>query len=585
MPWTVLPLALLASPALSSAPDLSSRDAPPRPRVAAAGPLRKISGPLYRQLSLPERRRDARPQLVLELEDATAAVDLGALPGVTVELRVEGLVQLRADWAQLEALAAQPGVQRVREPRRPRPKEVVSEGLDDLYGPGWQDHGLTGAGVTIAVLDVGFAGYAELLGSELPDSVGTHLVGDWRGSDHGTDVAQVIHDIAPDAELVLYSFDTDVEFLAAAEHIAASGAHLVNASVGFDNEWHADGTSIWSRAVDMVHDRGIAWINAAGNENDCYWVGTMTDEDGDGWLELDGDELFLVESDWTTAAEVDVSFRWDDPFGASANDLDLFIDWIDWEVGDEPCDAGEDPQDGDDDPYERAWCDLGGGAEYAYASVYVYEGTGAGKTGWLYSYHSLPEENRSNRQSLTLPADARGGIAVAAVDWEHDELVYYSSRGPTDDGRDKPDVAAPTFVSTTNGRFTGTSAAAPHATGAAALALEASLLSLDPDAIRDWLASQTIDLGPPGYDHGFGWGYLRLVDPPGEPTDTGDPGGEDSEVLDTGTGEPTDTDEPVEQPPPTEPEESRCGCASRVSSWSLAWLLAALGGLTLRRRR
>ena len=567
--WTALVSLTLAAP-----PDLSARDAPPPARAAIPAHLQRLSGPLLRQLQAPMLRDDQRPQLVLEISDPTAMDALEAIPGVTLELQVADLVQLRAGWDALGTLASVPGVRRIREPRRPRPKEVSSEGLDDLYGPGWSAHGLTGAGVRIAVLDVGFEGYADLLGGELPASVETWLVGDWRESDHGTDVAQVIHDIAPDAELVLYSFDTDVEFLAAAEHIAASDVHLVNASVGFDNEWHADGTSMWSQAVDLVHGAGIAWINAAGNESDCYWVGTMTDEDGDGWLELNGDELFEVESDWSDEAEVDVSLRWDEPFGSAATDLDLYIDWIDVEPGDEPCGESEDAQDGDDDPYERAWCDLGGGAETAYASVYVYEGTGAGKTGWLYSYNELPEHNRSYRQTLTLPADAAGGIAVAAVDWEFDTIVDYSSRGPTDDGRDKPDVAAPTIVSTTNGWFTGTSAAAPHATGAAALAREASLLSLGPEDIRDWLTSQVVDLGDAGYDHTFGWGYLRLVEPPGGGTEPGDTG-------DTGT--PTDSDEPEDPPPPGE-ETKRCGCTTS-SPAPLLGLLLILVPLARRRLR
>ena len=569
--FTLVPIAL-AGP-----PDLSKRDAPPRARLAIPATLQSMSGTLFRQLSQPERRGNDRPQLVLELSHPGAAEALAALPGVTVELQVDRLLQVRTDWHTLEALAQHPGVLRVREPRRAAPKEVYSEGLDDLFGPDWSDLGLTGAGVKIAVLDVGFEGYAALLGSELPTTVETHMVSDWADSDHGTDVAQVIHDIAPDAELVLYSFDTDVEFLSAVEHIISSDAHLVNASVGFDNQWHANGTSAWSQAVDLVHAAGITWINAAGNEADCYWVGTLTDEDDDGWLELDGDELFVVESDWTQDAEVDVSLRWDDAFGRSSNDLDLFIDRIDFEVGDEHCDSGEDAQDGDDDPYERAWCDLGGGAEYAYASVYLYDGVGVGKTGWLYSYESLPEENRTYHQSLTLPADAAGGIAVAAVDWEIDQIVYYSSRGPTDDGRDKPDVAAPTFVSTTNGRFTGTSAAAPHVTGAAALALEATLLSMDPEAIRDWLGSQTLDLGDPGFDYTYGHGYLRLVALPGEGDDTGDTGDRDSDVL--------DTDDDIDTPPPGESSESKCGCATNTTGWSAALLLMALASLVRGRRR
>ncbi len=585
MIWTaLLPLALAATP------DFDKRDAP-KPRAVAPAHLQPLSGPLYRQLSQPERRRSERPQLVLELADPAAAGALASIPGVEIELQIDDLVQLRAGWDTLETLAQLPGVTRVREPRRAHAKEVVSEGLDDLFAQDWSALGLTGAGVKIAIVDVGFDGYSSLLGSELPSSVETHLVGDWRGSEHGTNVAQIIHDIAPDAELALYSFDTDVEFLAAVYEIVGSDAHLVNASIGFDNQWHADGTSLWSQGVDLVHDAGIAWFNAAGNESDNYWVGTLTDDDNDGWLELDGDELFVVETDWTSNAEVDVSFRWDDPFGASSNDLDLYLDWIDYEDGDEPCASSEDPQDGDDDPYEYAWCNLHTDDLTAYASVYVYDGVGEGKTGWLYSYWELPEANRSYSQNLTLPGDAVGGIAVAAVDWEYDEIADYSSRGPTDDGRDKPDVAAPTLVSTTNGWFDGTSAATPHATGAAALALEASLLSMDPEELRDWLSQQVVDLGDPGYDYTYGWGYLRLDEPPeaGGGGDTGDTGLDTDGLSDAGGSDTDpagdDTDVALDEGPPGKVSEPICACTTGATGSGAALMLATLAGLVLGRRR
>src|SRR5699024_5975692 len=46
--------------------------------------------------------------------------------------------------------------------------------------------------------------------------------------------------------------------------------------------------------------------------------------------------------------------------------------------------------------------------------------------------------------SIPTPADAVGAIAVGAVDWRGDRLKAYSSHGPSDDGRLKPDLVAPT---------------------------------------------------------------------------------------------------------------------------------------------
>ena len=77
--------------------------------------------------------------------------------------------------------------------------------------------------------------------------------------------------------------------------------------------------------------------------------------------------------------------------------------------------------------------------------------------------------------SLSIPADAEGSFTVAASSWRDDVLESYSSQGPTPDGRIKPDIAAPADVSTTaygSTGFGGTSAAAPHVAGAAALVME-----------------------------------------------------------------------------------------------------------------
>ncbi len=78
---------------------------------------------------------------------------------------------------------------------------------------------------------------------------------------------------------------------------------------------------------------------------------------------------------------------------------------------------------------------------------------------------------------IECPANARRVVAVGAVD-SVSPYTYqnYTSRGPTSDGRFKPDFLAPTNVTTANnssdtgtGNFGGTSAAAPNAAGAAAL--------------------------------------------------------------------------------------------------------------------
>src|SRR5213078_806154 len=60
-------------------------------------------------------------------------------------------------------------------------------------------------------------------------------------------------------------------------------------------------------------------------------------------------------------------------------------------------------------------------------------------------------------------------LSVGAFNVNSLAIPNYSTEGPTDDGRLKPDLAAPTAVAVMGGYFTGTSAAAPHVGGEAAL--------------------------------------------------------------------------------------------------------------------
>ena len=124
------------------------------------------------------------------------------------------------------------------------------------------------------------------------------------------------------------------------------------------------------------------------------------------------------------------------------------------------------------------------------------------------------------------PGAAAGAITVGAVaEWSapmgapnHSDGIYlapFSSRGPTVDGRTKPDIASPgvSITSAQSGTtagyvtFSGTSMATPFVAGAVALALQAAP-GWGPTQVRNALEGTASDRGPSGKDNDYGAGLI-----------------------------------------------------------------------------
>lgn len=117
---------------------------------------------------------------------------------------------------------------------------------------------------------------------------------------------------------------------------------------------------------------------------------------------------------------------------------------------------------------------------------------------------------------VTTPGDAERVLAVGAVDivtGGDPVIASFSSRGPTADGRTKPDVVAPGVevsmpvlgFSGFYATHSGTSFAAPLVSGLCALLIEAHP-ECTPSMIMEAIRDSARDLGDIGPDNDYGWG-------------------------------------------------------------------------------
>lgn len=134
-------------------------------------------------------------------------------------------------------------------------------------------------------------------------------------------------------------------------------------------------------------------------------------------------------------------------------------------------------------------------------------------------------DNMDGSPTINSPSIAYNVISVANVDDKNttsrsdDTIAATSSRGPTPNGRRKPDLAAPgTNILSTNNNwegaepdfvsYSGTSMASPHIAGAATLLMDAGIT--DPKAIKALMINTAEDKGATGWDAEYGWGYIDL---------------------------------------------------------------------------
>jgi Subtilase family len=470
------------------------------------------------------RDRAGRVVVYVEGPDQAALRRAMAASGGVVTGAVAGRLRAAVPASSLVRLAGAPGVREVRRPDRAVPMSITSEGVAASGADLWQQDGRTGAGAKVGVIDIAFDGLedAQQLG-ELP-ATGSGVTLDQGGcagvdpSPHGTAVAEVVHDMAPGAQLYLTCAPDTVGFANAAAWLSQQGVKIVVAAIGFPGTGRGDGTGTPDTPVGVVRqgrESGQLWVVAAGNTAHLHFSGNATDSDKNGWVEFtptaqaDG---FAVPP----MGQVTLALQWD-AWPTTNEDLDLYV------VSKPALPTGPtDPNivavsardqkgtSGGLSPTEQVTV-KNTTANIQNYSVLVADENAQPTTRidlWFSGQASAVQYD-SVGGSVAEPASSPYALAVGATQPGSGAIEPYSGQGPTIDDRTKPDITGFDQVSTSTygpTAFGGTSAAAAHVAGAAAL-IKGANPNLDASTVEGILEGQ---VSPRRGDNLFGYGVLAM---------------------------------------------------------------------------
>ncbi|MCC6617006.1 MAG: S8 family serine peptidase [Anaerolineae bacterium] len=406
----------------------------------------------------------------------------------------------------------------------PQAGSHLTQGVAASNANAWHTAGIDGTGVTVAILD-SFTNIAGLQSSgELPSGSCLTTLGTLQSSTHGSAVAEIVHDMAPGACMILVSPTSGTEMASRitelANYPAATRPKIITSSIGYYNLESGDGTGAVSNAIGYALSKGILFTQAAGNQAQYNWQGNFVDSDSNGWLNFTaGDEInnFLnVQAGYVLR----VYMRWN-AWPTTDQDYDLWLYHFNTSTSTwEDVASSTASQTGTQSPTESIAYVVPSSGTYGFA-VYKWSATG-NQVIDVMGHNSFSYEYDLTDRSLIDPASSSTVFGVAALNtFSPYNLESYSSRGPAmgsggslATGNAQPRIAGYANVDTaTSPGFNGTSSATPHVAGAAALVWDA-FPTYTTSQVKSFLEGRAVDMGSAGYDYTYGAGRLYLGAPP-----------------------------------------------------------------------
>lgn len=440
---------------------------------------------------------------------------------------VEGmlpLAQLAAGKQGVEALAGQGllGVLPVYVPR-PSVGATTSQGditLQTARVRGTRPRNLDGNGVRVGVISDSFnaqnGAAADIASGDLP-AEGVRVLADDGETDEGRGMCQIVHDLAPGSGLAFATADaTEGTF---ANHIrqladpALGNCQVIVDDVAYFTEPFFQDGVIAQAVTEVTQQRGVTYFSSASNNADNSYENAtpsfVTDNEGVSRLNFgtaaapDFAQGFVVTKGYSLV----LSLQWSDPFYTKAGvktDLDAYLLTA---AGDTVAQSTIDNV-ATETPFEVLSFNNNGSRNTNSYNLVIVRRKGTANPTRIKYINQLnglpptivgPTEYQTNSGTIVGHTAAAEAVSVAAVPYYSPNTPeYFTAKGrptilfdpngnllATPVVRAKPDLAAPDNVNTSSfatgsdpdkdgfPNFAGTSAAAPHAAGVAALLRQA----------------------------------------------------------------------------------------------------------------
>ena len=407
----------------------------------------------------------------------------------------------------------------------PQKGTVTSQGVAAHGAANWHASGYTGDGVKVGIIDLGFTGFSDLLGGELPAAaditarcyteIGTHsatLANCESETNHGTIVAESLLDIAPDATLYISNPVSLGDLKDTVDWMVEQDVDIINHSVS-RAPWDGpgDGTSPFAnsalKSVDAAVTGGIIFVNSAGNYARATWYGSFPT--GASRLIFQGAN-FINTIPIGAGKSVTFQLRWDDSWTAADTSLELQLYRRNARGGWDHVLTSDNAQTGEAGHIPRETI----GVKVNVAGTYGL--TVRKMSGDTPSWAQLQALGgnlaySTASRSMGNPAESAnaGMLSVGATHyWDTNTIASYSSQGPTPGGATKPDITGAACAQVSAGSvtagfsgpdgqqcwFAGTSQSAPHVAGLAALVKE-RFPDYTPAQIATYLKTNALDRG------------------------------------------------------------------------------------------